>query len=91
VNREVSSSAFAVELTTLTPRATTDDNISAPTWCFILFPAAMSVYPFEPDDSYPNSAALRAAAPISDELASLQLGALHFECPASQLICKIPN
>jgi hypothetical protein len=51
----------------------------------------MSVYPFEPDDSYPNSAALRAAAPISDELASLQLGALHFECPASQLICKIPN
>jgi hypothetical protein len=41
---------------TLTPRATTDNIISAPTRRLILFPAAMSVYPFEPDDSYPISA-----------------------------------
>jgi hypothetical protein len=31
---------------TLTPRATTDDIISVPTWRLILFPPAMSVYPF---------------------------------------------
>lgn len=61
---------------TLTPRATTDDNISAPTWRLILFPAAMSVYPFELDDSYPINAGfahccVRAAG--GDAAASSQL------------------
>jgi hypothetical protein len=62
---------------TLTPRSATDDKISAPTWRPLLFAAAISVYPFELDDSYPISAGLHCArpasgnaatAPISDEL-----------------------
>jgi hypothetical protein len=62
----------------------------------------MSVYPFEPDDSYPISAGFAhycaraasgdaAAPPISDEFAPPQLMALHFGCPTSQLNCRIPN
>jgi hypothetical protein len=47
VNREASSSAFAAELMKFTPKAATDDIISAPTWRLILFPAAMSIYPFK--------------------------------------------
>jgi hypothetical protein len=46
VNREASSSAFAAELMKFTPKAATDDIISAPTWRLILFPA-MSIYPFK--------------------------------------------
>jgi hypothetical protein len=56
VNREASSSAFADELMTPAPRATTDDIISAPIWRRILFPPAMGVYPFQLDDGYPISA-----------------------------------
>jgi hypothetical protein len=49
VNREASSSAFALELMTLTPRATADHNISAATWRLALLTAAMSIYPFADD------------------------------------------
>jgi hypothetical protein len=60
VNREASSSAFAVELTTITPSATTDDIISAPTWRFIFFSAAMGYLSFRVGLQLSNPRRLRA-------------------------------
>ena len=56
----------------------------------------MSVYPFEPDDSYPISAdfahcCARAAPPISDELAPPQLMASHFECPTDEALAELES
>jgi hypothetical protein len=59
-----------------TPRANTDDTISAPTWRLILFPAAMNIYPFELGLQLSNQrrlSALRAPPPCHSAMNSHRL------------------
>jgi hypothetical protein len=58
---------------TLTPRATTDDNISAPIRRLILFPAAMSVYPFDSEFQNLSRFLLRFAADFRNGVDKLLL------------------
>jgi hypothetical protein len=67
VNREASSSAFAVELMTFTPRVTADNIINTPTWSFMFFSAPIGVYPFELDYRYSIRADFRALLFASPE------------------------